>query len=118
MAIDWPDGVPDRPWEPGYVLEIPDLVLRGQVDVGPEPQRVLLSGKPWRGQAMIVMTPAELAAFLTWWAATGQGERVNWVEPLTEVAGELRVVGGQSPFRITPWKRLYRQVAFEFEFFP
>jgi hypothetical protein len=121
MAIEWPEGVPSAPWEPGYTLEPADELLRSSLDIpGLTKQRALRAGAPRRGTMMLVMTPAEFGLFEAWFETTaGYGaERVNWTEPLSARDGELSFVGGGRPYTAKPWRRLYVQVSIPFEFYP
>lgn len=101
--VDWPSTLPQRPLADDWSEELPDLLLRSPMDIGPAKTRRRTTAGVTPVQASFRMTPTELAAFRTFYQTTVVSGSVpfDWVHPITGETLSWQIV--PKP-RITPYR--------------
>ena len=92
MAETWPLGLPQSALIEGFAEQLPNVVVRTSMDMGPVKVRRRYTAAPASFRLMLSLTKDQLALFRTFFNDTLEGGALtfDWVHPVTQSAIELR----------------------------
>jgi len=90
----WPASLPQRPLADGFSETTPNLLVRSATDIGPAKARRRTTAGVTKLKAAFRLSPAQLAAFRSFFAADLQGGALSfsWTHPVTGAVGSFRIV--------------------------
>jgi hypothetical protein len=113
----WPGTLPAKPLDEGYSEDVPNTLVRTEMDAGPAKVRRRFTAGVRKFNVSFILTTAQIATLDTFFVTdTNAGaDQFTWDHPRTEVTGSFRFI---SPPKYSSAGGTHWKVSFQLEKLP